>query len=292
LDLESVETAVQMLVKALVNCGMTGDFIDSEYVISRNLPVQCLSQPIPVLNMDGSLNQAGGITGIVDMMVDYKGHAEHIQLTITRLGKQHVILSYSWLQKYNPEINWETKDVHMMRCLTECRTCWDELRAVLRNKKLATSILQQLHKGLTPSICVCSIDSEHRDNGYDLANNDDLPDPSPDSDNDDDDSDELKEGNHILYTVIAPVEKIHAGSTSSQRLTETYVWNSAPAGTEVLPWAADFLDIFNRESFDSLLERRTWDHTIELVPDAKLTARSTQSLCSSRRSSMPLSQRD
>jgi hypothetical protein len=31
------------------------------------------------------------------MAVDYKGHIEHIQLTITRLGKQHVILGYSWL---------------------------------------------------------------------------------------------------------------------------------------------------------------------------------------------------
>jgi hypothetical protein len=100
-----------MSVKALVDCRATGDFIDSEYVISRNLPVRPLSQPIPVLNVDGSPNQAGGITGVVDMVVDYKGHSEHIQLAVTRLGKQHVILGYSWLQKHNPEINWETKEV-------------------------------------------------------------------------------------------------------------------------------------------------------------------------------------
>jgi bifunctional ADP-heptose synthase (sugar kinase/adenylyltransferase) len=87
LDLQSVKTAAQMSVKALVDCGATGDFIDSEYVISRNLPVQPLSQPIPVLNVDGSPNQAGGITGVVDMVVDYKGHSEHIQLAVTRLGK-------------------------------------------------------------------------------------------------------------------------------------------------------------------------------------------------------------
>jgi hypothetical protein len=45
LDLESVETTVRMSVKALVNCGATRDFIDSEYVISRNLSVQHLLQP-------------------------------------------------------------------------------------------------------------------------------------------------------------------------------------------------------------------------------------------------------
>jgi hypothetical protein len=74
LDLQSVETAAQVSVKALVNCGGTGDFINLEYVISRNLPVQRLSQPIPILKVDGSPNQAGGITGVVNMVVDYKGH--------------------------------------------------------------------------------------------------------------------------------------------------------------------------------------------------------------------------
>jgi hypothetical protein len=33
--------------------------------------------------------------------------------------------------------------------------------------------------------------------------------------------------------------------------------------------AADFLDVFKRESFNSLPERRVWDHAIKLIPDAK-----------------------
>jgi hypothetical protein len=43
-----------------------------------------------------------------------------------------------------------------------------------------------------------------------------------------------------------------------------------PAGTEVPPCATDFSDVFNRESFDSLPERRVCNHTIKLIPDAKL----------------------
>jgi hypothetical protein len=87
-----------MSVKALVDCGVTGDFINSEYVISCNLPVRQLSQPILVLNVDGSPNQVHGITGVVDIVVNYKGHTECIQLTVTQLGEQHIILSYSWIQ--------------------------------------------------------------------------------------------------------------------------------------------------------------------------------------------------
>jgi hypothetical protein len=86
-----------MSVKALVDCRATGDFIDSKYIISRNLPVQRLSQPILVLNVDGTPNQAGSISSIVNMVVDYKGHAERIQLTVTQLSKQHVILSWNQL---------------------------------------------------------------------------------------------------------------------------------------------------------------------------------------------------
>jgi hypothetical protein len=40
-----------------------------------------------------------------------------------------MFLSYSWFQKHNPEINWETKEVCVTRCLTGYRTCRDELQA-------------------------------------------------------------------------------------------------------------------------------------------------------------------
>jgi hypothetical protein len=205
--------------------------------------------------VDGSPNQAGGITGVVDMVVDYKGHSERIQLAVTRLWKQHVILGYSWLQKHNPEIDWETKEVRMTYCPTGCSTCRDELRAVQRNEKLAASILRQLREGPTPSICAIDSEEWHGDDGYNLADDNDLPELCPDSEDDDDKEDDLKEGDRILYTVFAPVEEICAGSTVSQRLAEAYARNSAPAGTDVLPWAADFSDVFNKESFDSLPEK-------------------------------------
>ncbi|KAJ7895629.1 hypothetical protein B0H14DRAFT_3426238 [Mycena olivaceomarginata] len=81
--------------------------------------------------MDGTLNQVGGISRVVNMVVDYKGHSECIQLAVLQLSKQHVILGYSWFQKHNPEINWETKEVYMTRCLTSYCTCRDELQAAV-----------------------------------------------------------------------------------------------------------------------------------------------------------------
>jgi hypothetical protein len=185
---------------------------------------------------------------------------------VTRLGKQHVILGYSWLQKHNPEIDWETKEVRMTRCPTSCSTCREELRAVRRNAKISAAILRQLREGPVPSICAIASEEWCRDDGYNPGNDgDDFPDLTPDPDDDDGDED----GDRILYTAFAPAKEIRAGSTVSQRLAEAYARNSAPPGTSVPAWVEDFSDVFDKESFDALPERRTCDHTIELVPDAK-----------------------
>jgi hypothetical protein len=136
----------------------------------------------------------------------------------------------------------------MTCCPTGCRTCLEELRAVRKNEKLAASILWQLREGPTPSICAVDSEEWTGDDGDEPADDDDLPDLTPDSE----DNDELEEGDRILYTAFAPAEEIHAGSTVSQRLAEAHAQNSAPAETEVPPWAADFSDVFARESFDSL----------------------------------------
>jgi hypothetical protein len=144
------------------------------------------------------------------------------------------------------------------------------LRAVRKNEKLAASILQQLREGPTPSICAGDSEEWHGDDRYDPADDDDSPELFPDSEDDGDKEDELGEGDRIPYTVLTPIEEIHTSSTVLQRLAEAYAQNSVPTRTGVLPWAADFLDVFKKESFDSLLEKRAWDHAIELVPDAKL----------------------
>jgi hypothetical protein len=88
------------------------------------------------------------------------------------------------------------------------------LQAVRRNEKLTASILRQLCEGPTPSICAVNLEW-HGDNGYDPADDDDLPELLSDSEDDDDDDDKLEEGDHILYTVFTPVENICAGSTVS-----------------------------------------------------------------------------
>jgi len=47
--------------------------------------------------------------------VFYKGHIERIRMNICDLGKTEVILEMPWLAAHNLEINWETREVKIMR---------------------------------------------------------------------------------------------------------------------------------------------------------------------------------
>jgi len=53
----------------------------------------------------------------VEVNVYYKNHVERMRMDVCDLERIDVILGMPWLQAYNPEINWETEEVKMTRCL-------------------------------------------------------------------------------------------------------------------------------------------------------------------------------
>ena len=88
-------------------------FIDRDYVKSQRLSTRTLSVPIPVRNVDGTLNEAGSVTEVVELVLRYQNHSEKAFFAVTSLGRQKVIMGHSWLRKHNPDINWTTGDVKM-----------------------------------------------------------------------------------------------------------------------------------------------------------------------------------
>jgi hypothetical protein len=98
-EIESTDTAVRRCMQALIDCGATGCFIDIEWAKLNNIPMRPLTNPIPVYNVDSTVNEAGMITDITDVVLRYDNHLERTQLAVTRLGKQSMILGYNWLQQ-------------------------------------------------------------------------------------------------------------------------------------------------------------------------------------------------
>jgi len=50
--------------ECLIDCGADGEFLDAEYARRNNISTQKLSTPIPVNNVDGSLNESRPIVEV------------------------------------------------------------------------------------------------------------------------------------------------------------------------------------------------------------------------------------
>ena len=77
-----------------------------------------------VRNVDGSLNKEGPIEHIVEVNIYFKEHRERMEIDMIGGQKWTVILGMPWLVYHNPEIDWRTRKVKIMRCPEECGKQW------------------------------------------------------------------------------------------------------------------------------------------------------------------------
>jgi len=134
--IEKIDNHEDVTVKALLDSSTMGMFMDKRIAAKHGFMLQKLERPIMVRNVDGTNNSGGAITHQVEANVYYKGHVERIRMDVYDLGKTEVILGILWLQAHNPEINWETGEVKMMRCLPLCSRT--RPRGVEKGKRIAT----------------------------------------------------------------------------------------------------------------------------------------------------------
>ena len=104
-EIGTTDTSELHSVKALLDYRATGSFIDRDFVCSKGMNTRTLSRNIPVFNVDGSPNEVGQISEVVDMVLRYKTYSERMLLAVSGLGKQNLILGYNWLKDHNPKID-------------------------------------------------------------------------------------------------------------------------------------------------------------------------------------------
>jgi len=120
IGVEKIDTHEGVMIKALLDSGATGMFMDRQTAARHGFKLQKLERPLMVKNVDRTVNSGGAITHQVECNVFYKGHIERMRMDVCNLGKTEVILGMPWLVAHNPEINWETEEVKMTRCPPLC----------------------------------------------------------------------------------------------------------------------------------------------------------------------------
>jgi predicted aspartyl protease len=93
--------------QALLDCGASGEFMDSEFVKLHNIPLIKLSKPWITRNADGTQNEQGVVTHKAVINLGVNGKEDPMTFFITGLGKDNVILGLTWLRKHNLIVNWK-----------------------------------------------------------------------------------------------------------------------------------------------------------------------------------------
>ena len=124
IGLERIDTQEGITVEALLNSGVMGLVMSSEFARKQRFKLKKLDRPMYVRNVDGSLNKERPIKHTVEVNIYYQGHRERIEIDIIGGQKWMVILGMPWLAHHNPEIDWRTGEVKMTRCPEECGKQW------------------------------------------------------------------------------------------------------------------------------------------------------------------------
>jgi len=119
-ELEKLENYEGVAVKALLDSGATGLFMDMTFAREKGFKMERMKNSLLVKNVDGTVNVGGAIMYQVECNMFFKGHIERVRIDVCNLGKTEVILGMPWLVAHNPEIDWEKKEVKMTRCLFIC----------------------------------------------------------------------------------------------------------------------------------------------------------------------------
>jgi len=120
IGVEKIDTHEGVMIKALLDSGATGMFMDKQTAARHGFKLQKLERSLMVKNVNGTINSKEAITHQVECNMFYRGHVKRMQMDICDLRKTEVILGMPWLAAHNPEINWETGEVKMTRCLPLC----------------------------------------------------------------------------------------------------------------------------------------------------------------------------
>ena len=118
--LKQEEEEERVVTEALLDSGTMGLVMSKEFARRHKFKRMKLEKPVYMRNVDGMLNYVGPIVDTVEVKIFFKGHKKRTSIDVIGGQKWSVILDMPWLGCHNPEIDWKTGEVKMMRCPEEC----------------------------------------------------------------------------------------------------------------------------------------------------------------------------
>jgi len=82
IGLERIDMQKRITVEALLDSGVTGLVMSSEFAKRQGFKLKRLKRPMQVRNIDGSFNKEGPIEYIVKVNIYFRGHRERTEIDV------------------------------------------------------------------------------------------------------------------------------------------------------------------------------------------------------------------
>ena len=238
----------QISARALLDLGAEGMIIDHNFAMKHSLTLRTLRHPLPVKNVDGSLNKAGPIrhTTIQTIRIptpDDHYHEERSEFYVTAVGTHDVILGTDWLKAHNPELDWTTSHLAFTRCPQTCILTTRPLHISPIPSRLPAMYISRIEPASDPVLL---------DTFADAA----LP--------------KFLKQHELFKQSIRPVVTIR----KTTHATKLASGPATPASIEQIPAQfQQYRKLFNEQASQRLPAHQSWDHAIDLKPGAPMKNR-------------------
>ena len=88
------QQSIAAKTKALIDTGAAGEFISTDFAKRHNIPLTPLLIPMPVYNVDKSLNTSGKITHYAKTNIEIQGIKIPSRLYASNIGNEDIILGF------------------------------------------------------------------------------------------------------------------------------------------------------------------------------------------------------
>lgn len=295
---KTVDTGDVVQLSALIDLGATGMFMDEQFIREQGWNLDEVPRPIPVFNIDGTLNANGNVKNTIDLALEIQGHQELATFTVTHLSGVKMILGHSWLKQHNPRINWKKGKLTLMRC--QCQStkrkalpaCIEEApdKDEMEVDNVREDVkVEKIGKGdRIFMVDIEAFEDEHRrEEGLQMmeqmrSKRKEIVRKalmelgcSKETSSLYEDSVAMDQDEYAWvddYVGVESYDWIGASRTKSQELNLEALEGEEEKSPEehILPEFMWYKLVFMKESFDQLPPRRPWDHAIELIPGSDL----------------------
>ena len=118
--LKRINSQKEAIVEVLLDSSVIKLVMSLEFIRKQRFKLKKIKRLIYVRNINGFFNKKKPIEHIVKVNIYYQGYRKKTEINIISKQKWSVILEISWLACHNPEIDWKTREVKIMKCSEEC----------------------------------------------------------------------------------------------------------------------------------------------------------------------------